>query len=249
MRRSFAVLAAILMLLVALPNAQSPAERASARRQSQVGWELMKAEQFEEAAKAFQAAIDLDPEFEFAYYGLGRADMALKRFVRAVAAYSKCRDLYEARAGQQFSNVQDAQRFRQNRLTEIDEVVRQLQSGPQTAQVQEQLRQLQESRRQIQEYITRGNDVSIVESTVPAWVSLALGSAYFRSGQLAAAEREYKAAIAVDSRAGEAHSNLAVVYLETGRIAEADAALRAAKKAGFRVDPQLEQAIKDRIKN
>lgn len=249
MRHSFAVLAAILALLIAFPNAQSPADRASARRQSQAGWELMTAEKFEEAAKAFQAAIDLDPEFEFAYYGLGRADMALKRFVAAVAAYSKCRDIYGAIAGRQFTNVQDAQRFRQNRLTEIDEVVRQLQAGPQTLQIQDQLRQLQESRRQVQESITRGNDVSISQSTVPSWVSLALGSAYFRSGKMPDAEREYKAAIAADTKAGEAHSNLAVVYLETGRITEADAALRAAKKAGFKVNPQLEQAIKERIKN
>ena len=248
MRPSFAVLAAILLLLIALPSAQSPADRAGARRQSEAGWALMKAEKFEDAAKAFQAAIDLDPEFEFAYYGLGRADMALKRFVAAVAAYSRCRDIYEAIAGRQFSNVQDAQRFRQNRLTEIDEVVRQLQLGPQTLRVQDQLRQLQESRRQMQESITRGNDVSIAQSTVPPWVSLALGSAYFRSGKMPDAEREYKAAIAADTKAGEAHSNLAVVYLETGRIADADASLRAAKKAGFKVNPQLEQAIKERLK-
>ena len=79
-------------------------------------------------------------------------------------------------------------------------------------------------------------------------MSLSLGSAYFRSGKMADAEREYKAAIAVDSRFGEAHNNLAVVYLETNRLAEAEAALKDAKKAGFKVNPQLEQAIKDKQK-
>ena len=86
----------------------------------------MKTEKIEEAAQAFQSAIDIDPQFEFAYYGLGRANMALRRYVLAVVAFAKCRDLYDARAGQQFSNAQDAQRYRQNRLTEIDEVTRQL---------------------------------------------------------------------------------------------------------------------------
>ena len=81
---------------------------------------------------------------------------------------------------------------------------------------------------------------------MPPWVSLSLGSAYFRSGKMADAEREYKAAIAVDSRFGEAHNNLAVVYLETNRMAEAEAALKDAKKAGFKVNPQLEQAIKEK---
>ncbi len=53
-------------------------------------------------------------------------------------------------------------------------------------------------------------------------MSLALGSAYFRAERFADAEREYKAAIAADSKAGEAHNNLAVVYLQTGRYDEAE---------------------------
>ena len=52
-----------------------------------------------------------------------------------------------------------------------------------------------------------------LEATVPPWVSLALGSAYFRAERFEDAEREYKATIAADSKAGEAHNNLAVVYL------------------------------------
>ena len=75
---------------------------------------------------------------------------------------------------------------------------------------------------------------------------LSLGSAYFRSGRMAEAERQYKAAISADSQFGEAHSNLAVVYLETGRIKDAEPSIRATKKAGFRVNSPLEQAIRDR---
>ncbi|MGH9385655.1 MAG: tetratricopeptide repeat protein, partial [Vicinamibacterales bacterium] len=105
----------------------------------------------------------------------------------------------------------------------------------------------QEQRRQLQDLVSRGDNVTI-EAGVPAWVSLSLGSAYFRSGKLADAEREYKEAIATDNRSGEAHNNLAVVFLETGRLAEAEASVRAARKAGFRVNPQLEQDIRDRQK-
>ena len=57
------------------------------------------------------------------------------------------------------------------------------------------------------------------------------------------AEREYKAAVEVDPAFGEAHNNLAVVYLVTGRSAEADAELKAAEKAGFRVNPRLKDDI------
>ena len=78
----------------------------------------------------------------------------------------------------------------------------------------------------------------------PAWISLALGSAYFRTDALPDAEREYRAAIEVDPRLGEAHSNLAVVYMTTGRFSEADSEIKAAEKAGFRVNPQLKEDVK-----
>lgn len=240
---------AIAVATVASPVvAQTPVDRERARVQNRLGWEQMSAESWESAAKYFQNAIDIDPTFEIPHYGLGRANMALKKFPAAIVAYVHCRDLFRAQAGKIFTNQQEAQRYRRDRLTEIDEQIRQIQSGPQTVARQDLLRQWQNTRRDVQEALQRGGDASI-ESVVPAWLSLALGSAYFRSGQLSDAEREYKAAIATDTRAGEAHSNLAVVYLETGRIAEADAALRAAKKSGFKVNPQLEQAIKERLRN
>ena len=52
---------------------------------------------------------------------------------------------------------------------------------------------------------------------------MTLGSAYFRTDAMADAEREYRAALAVDPKLGEAHSNPAVVCLLTGRYPEADA--------------------------
>ncbi len=226
-------------------GAVSPGDRDRARIQNRLGWEDMQSEKWERAAKSFQNAIDIDPMFEVPHYGLGRARMALKNYHGAIDAYVRCRDLYQAQAGKVFTSAQEAQRYRRDRLTEIDDQIRQGQSGPQTPQRLEMLRQMENVRRDVQESLQRGNDMSI-NSTVPAWVSLALGSAYFRSAQLGDAEREYKAAISADSRAGEAHNNLAVVFFETNRIAEAEASVKDAKKAGFKVNPQLEQAIKDK---
>ncbi|MDO8680943.1 MAG: tetratricopeptide repeat protein [Acidobacteriota bacterium] len=239
---------AAIVLAVAAAAAQTPEDRKRARIHNQLGWDQMTAERVEDAARSFQQAIDIDRNFEDAYYGLGRANIALKKYVAAIEVLSACRDLYQAGAGRQFSSQQDAQRYRFDRITELDEQIRQVQSRPQTLQAQDMLRQLNNQRRDIQNAIQRGSSMAI-DATVPPWVSLSLGSAYFRAGRMADAEREYKAAIAADPKFGEAHSNLAVVYLETGRIAEADASLRAATKAGFKMNPQLEQAIKDRMKN
>lgn len=244
--RAWLLTAVALLALAPLSHAQTTADRERARIQNRLGWDDMKAEKWEKAAQSFQNAIDIDPAFEVPHYGLGRARMALKNYAGAIEAYVRCRDLYRAQAGKVFTNAQEAQRSRRDRLTEIDEQMRQVQSAlPPGVQQSDMMRQLQNQRRDIQERIQRGGDMSI-ESTVPAYVSLALGSAYFRSGHLADAEREYKAAIVADSRAGEAHNNLAVVYFETNRIAEAEASLKDAKKAGFKVNPQLEQAIKEK---
>jgi Flp pilus assembly protein TadD len=80
----------------------------------------------------------------------------------------------------------------------------------------------------------------------PGEVSLALGSAYFRNGQLEDAEREWKVAIGTNSSLGEAHNNLAVVYMMSGRFDEAEGSIAAAERAGFRVNPQFKQDLKSR---
>jgi tetratricopeptide (TPR) repeat protein len=235
-----------LVLAIAVSSlAQTPADRERARVQNRLGWESMRLEHWAEAAEAFRRAIDIDATFEYAYYGLGRAQLALKQYVDAIATLEKCRGLYRAQAGRQFSNAQEAQRYRRDRVLEIDEQIRLLQTGPQTAQTQDLIRQFQNVRRDLQDRIDRGNNMTI-ENTVPPFVLLSLGSAYFRAGRMDDAEREYKATVAADPKSGEAYSNLAVVYLETNRITEAEQALESARNTGFRVNPQLEQAIKKR---
>lgn len=237
---------ALAALTVAGPAAaQNTPERERARPHNRQGWELMSAESFERAAQSFQQAVAIDNTFEDAFYGLGRAQIALKQYVAAIATLTECRKLYIAQVGRHFTSQQDAQRYRQDRITEIDEQVRQVQTMPPSPQQQNLLRQLNNQRRDIQSAIARGNDMGI-DASSPPWVSLSLGSAFFRSARLADAEREFKAAIDTDSKFGEAHNNLAVVYFETNRIAEAEASLKNAKKAGFRVNPQLEQAIRER---
>ena len=235
-------------LLVAISaSAQPQVDRNKARELNQRGWEYMRSEKFDNAVTAFQKSVEIDPAFDMPWYGLGRAHLALKQFVSAVSALNHCKDLYVQQAGRQFTNQQEAQRFRQDRLAEIDEMIRELQTGPQSAQRQEQLRQVQEHRRQLQEIMNRGNNMNI-ESNVPAWVSLSLGSAYFRSGKLGDAEREFKAAAESDRRSGEALNNLAVLYLETQRFDLAKTTLDAAKRTGFKVNPELERAIREKAK-
>jgi tetratricopeptide (TPR) repeat protein len=236
----------IVAALVSTGLAQSPnADRSRALIEYRTGIEHLKAEAWDRAVTAFKTSVDIDPSFEMGYYGLGRAYLGLRQYGDATTALAKCRDMYSAQGGRRFSNAHEAQRYRRDQMMELDEIIRQYSSGPQTMRTADTLRQLNERKRLLQESISRGTNLAI-ENTVPAYVSLSLGSAYFRSGRLADAEREYKATVAADPKSGEAFSNLAVVYLETGRLDEADKAVKAAERAGFRVHPGLKDDIKKR---
>lgn len=244
MRMRIWPIGAAALLIAATLSAQNEGFRNRAMPQYRVGLENLRAEQWDKASQAFQSAIEIDATFEMAYYGLGRSFLPQKKYAEAVAALSKCRDLYQAQSGRQFANAQEAQRYRRDRVLEIDENLRSLQTGPQSQRTQDQIRQLQTHRQTLQDAIQRGSNMTLEGGTiVPAFVSLSLGSAFFRLGRLADAEREYKAAIAADPKTGEAHSNLAALYLETGRIPEAEAAVKAAEKVGFRVNPMLKDDI------
>src|SRR6266542_637604 len=199
-----------------LPGAQ---ERAAgddqlANAHYRAAWGYFATESWPEAAREFQAAIDANPQFKLAYYGLGRANMAQKRFAEAIRAYEKCRDSYLAQAGTNFSNKTEADRMMSDDLMQLDMTLARLSAGPQTAQVQIQIAQLQNTKMRLQNR-TRGLESMSISTAVPPFVSLALGSAYFRSGRLAEAEKEYKLAIEADSKMGEAHNNLAALYLQT----------------------------------
>ena len=233
----------VVLLAGTIAAAQPPPDaRERARTPYLAGLDHMRQEAFDAARRSFETAIGIDPAFEMAHYMLGRVHLAQKNYAPAVAALLKSRDLYIAQASRQFMNKQEGQRHRRERLSELDDLISNLQRAtPQTFQIREQIRQLEERKRQVED-LDRARDMT-PERQVPGFVSLSLGSAYFRSGRLADAEQAYIAAIAADPKIGEAHHNLAVVYYETGRFDQAKAALRAAEKAGVRVHPELKAQI------
>jgi Tfp pilus assembly protein PilF len=246
-RRFALTVMAVALLTGAAPGAQQPNTRESSARQRArepyvAGLEQMRNEDFAAARKSFEAAIGLEPAFELAHYMLGRVHLAQKQFGPAAAALARARDLYVSQASRQLIDKQEAQRQRRERLAELDDYIGTLRSTtPMTFQIREQIRQLEERKRQVED-LDRARDMT-AEKQVPAFVSLSLGSAYFRSGKLAEAEDAYVAAVAADPKTGEAHNNLAVVYLQTGRYAQAKAAVRAAEKAGVKVHADLKAEI------
>jgi tetratricopeptide (TPR) repeat protein len=222
-----------------------------ATRLYKIGWESMRHEAWAAAAKEFQQAIDIDQKFALAYYALGRAEMALRNFPKAIAAYTTCRELYVASGGEHFNSQLEATKRLDDRILETRIAIDQAGQVPAAkAGAQSQNLMVRELQMQL-ERLTQAKDQNIsisLDVTVPYFVPLALGAAYARSGKLVDAEREYKTAIELDSSAGEAHNNLAVLYLTTGRIEDAAREVALAEKGRFRVNPDLKAEIAEKRK-
>lgn len=232
---------------VAAAPSQTRADRARASNHYQAGWNLYNSEAFDEAAKEFSNAVALDAEHDLAHYGLGRSYMALKRYVEAIEAYRTSRRLFQQSVGDRFSSLQDRRQRWQEQLRELDEAIRQTQQGTQNTNSSRTTRLLQEQQQRIRQNMDREQGETI-DTTVPAFLSLALGSAHFRAQQFAEAEVEYKACLEADPKAGEAWNNLAVIYMLTDRLPEAERAVAAAEKTGYTVNQGLKDEIAKRGK-
>lgn len=247
-----APLVAALVLATAPAWAQTVApgrpQSAEAQKAYEHGQELMQAESFEEAAAQFRTAIGLDPQHWLAHYGLGQSQMALKRYPEAVKAYLSCRDVFVNFGALDASHQNELERVREDEIREVKEQLLRVQQGrfktnsPTNigleVQLQERLRVLEGARMRGKERIV----------SVPAELMLGLGSAYFRSGQLAEAEAAFLESVKIDPKLGPAHNNLAVMHMMNGRFDEAKQEVKRAEKSGTRVPDTFKQELERRAK-
>ena len=216
-----------------------------ARRHYEAGWQLYRHEDWSGAVKEFHEAIVALPTFAEGYYAVGRAELALKHFVNAIAAFTKCRDLYTTNAGDDLVRQTNGTQKLDELILEQKMVLQQLQQSVQKGQqqtVQQSARTIQNKIDQLELARDRNQNV-VLDVSVPFYVPLSLGAAYFRSERFTDAEREFKTAIDANGKSGEAHNNLAVLYMTTGRIDEAVAEVKLAEKTGYKVNPGLKEDL------
>lgn len=240
---SLAALAAAAPQQPAVPAVEtvSVQDRQAALEHFRAGLDKMREESWEEAEQQFRLAVRLDPLLAGAYYGLGQSRMALKRYPEAVQAFVGCRDTHLRLASLQVTDQALADQRRDDEIRELRESIRLFQSGTaKSAGPQNMILRLEARLAQLETERRRGSQ----SAEVPAEVSLALGSAYFRNGQLPEAEQGYRDAVEVNAKMGEAHNNLAVVLMLTGRLDEAEKEVKAAEKAGFPVNPRFKDDLK-----
>jgi tetratricopeptide (TPR) repeat protein len=247
--------AALIALALGALATASPAQvlrdqqtREEARKHYRAGEEYMQSEAFEGAEREFKAATELDSSFVLAYYGLGQARMALKRYAPAVEAYTAAKDTVLREASLDRHAKAEMDQRRRDEIREMEDALARMRNvivrGPGGAASTQGTQVALEQRISVlKDQQMRGDHGA---TTVPAEISLGLGSAYFRLGQMQPAEQNYRAAVAVDNKMGAAHNNLAVIYMLTGRFDEAGREVQAAEKAGFTVSPQFKQDLKQR---
>jgi tetratricopeptide (TPR) repeat protein len=238
----------MLWLLAAL-MLYGPTEMVQAQQRLKDGQKLMATERFEEAAVAFRDAIRLDPLLMMAHYGLGQTQMALKNYPDAITAFKGAREAFNMRVAVGVAHKLEGDNARQERARYLRDLIRQNteralpQDSPEARERDRRITQWE------QEIASLDRSTSDTRKTpdLPPGLPFALGSAYFRSGQLTDAEREYRAAVAIQPALGEPHNNLAVVLLMTGRAAEAQEELKLAEKNGFKVNPGLQKDVDDAV--
>lgn len=241
MRRHVVFAAALMVALTASQvYAQQIADEQS-RRQAlalyRAGMEFMSSEMFDKAIESFTAAIDKDSLLTVAHYQLGQAHMALKRPASALQAYKGCLNAMEALHHLQESNRVEVDKQRQDTIREL------------RTELSSNSQKLDPLKRDVLEQRVHELEQERTSSgsgpfQPPAFVLLAIGSAHFRNGDRAAATEQWEAAVKTDPKLGEAHNNLAVVYMMSGKKVEAENSVKLAEKAGFKVNPQLKADIK-----
>jgi Tfp pilus assembly protein PilF len=238
-RLTFSTTVLLAALTVAV-RAQQLADERSRREAVQYyrnGQEFMAAERFERASEEFTRAVKKDPLFTLAHYSLGHAYMNQRRYVSAIQAFrsalESARNLYHLSETHAF----EVERLRDDEIRELKDTIRRMQQQGGTRlrvlQLQQRLDTLENQRPSLRSPFTP-----------PAEVLLSLGSAQFKNGDPVGAETQWKAAVEANPKLGEAHNNLAVIYMQTGRYKEAEDELKAAEKSGVRVNPQFKDDLK-----
>ncbi len=220
-------------------------DQARAADHFRAGMQFLASERWDRAEAEFRSAVKIDPLFDAAFYGLGQVFMVRRQYEDAVRAYVDSRAAFIAGAASRATDKITADRRIRDQIQAIEEYIRSLERAG-ARRNSNLTADLQQQRLRIRQLEAQRTLSASSQPDVPAGLSLALGSAYFRLGAYQDAEREFLEAVRVDPGFGEAHNNLAVVFMMSGRLGQAEQEIALAERAGFKVSEQLKADLRKR---
>ena len=229
-----------------LEDAKAKQRLLEADQHYRLGVEAMQTERFEDAVTEFRQAVKLDPNSFLAYYSLGKTYISLKRYDDSVRAYLSCREAWNRSVAEGAQQGFDQETRREDQIRALQDRILELESQMRTAVSDAERRTIQGRIDNIKLGISsmeqlRGSNLGGAEP--PAEFALALGSAYFRAGSPAEAEKAYREPLKLPPQYCAAPHNLAGLCPDPRPAQEAYTHVKAAQKAGFKVHPQLVKDI------
>jgi len=211
-----------------------------ARTHLDKGMKLLEKGSPEEAEVEFLEATRAFPDLADAYIQLGHLSMRRKDYSQGLDRYLQARTALTNLQG--IARRQEVERSRrlQDAMDVLREQIDQLRVSQNPADQSEvNLKMAQMDKLRQEQTKLRAPDVLLI----PAELPFLIGTARMNLEDYDAAIEDYREALALRSGYGEAHNNLAVIYFYRKDYPLAWEHLRAAEKAGIRINPQFREEL------
>lgn len=208
----------------------------------------------EDADRLYRRALEVAEEYPAARLGLGHLALAEGRSDTAFLHYDAARRGYD-RLGADLRSVEsrrgeEAAATRRSLEDEREEVLQhldRLEIEEPNPKRQERARLLAARLERIDHQVRQLDAVRPVASrAVPPDVFFHLGNALFRAGRVAEAVEAWETCADLAPDFGLVHDNLAVAYLDLGRVEDASALRARARAAGVPLSPRVESMVRER---
>jgi tetratricopeptide (TPR) repeat protein len=212
------------------------------------GVQALRSGKIEAARKAFESALATVPNFPDSHIGLGQIAMAEDEFERALVHFEQARDGYRELGGA----LEDLRSRRYasalNEIALLEDSIRHLESenaGGGMLQIE-----IQKMRNKMEQLRAIEPPDAEAATDPPGEIFFYIGNALYQLNRPAEALEAWEACRERSPQLALVHNNLALIYLQMGRLDAARNSLATAEDLGFPVDPQfkadLERAIREK---